>query len=406
MLGDGRVWVVSELFHPERTSTGHFLSCIAMGLAHSFPVRVLSAQPTYSARGRRAPRRERLNGAEILRCWSTTFPKDVLVLRAINLITITLSMFFEGCRGFRRGDRVLVVTNPPTLPFVIRWACHLRGAQFVLLIHDVYPEALEVAGLFRRRGLAARVLSRLTASLYRSAARIVVLGRDMRDLVAKKVPEVADRLILIPNWADLEEVEPRPRVENHLLEQLGLVDRFVVQYAGNMGRTHDLGLLVEAAELMKAEPVSFLICGWGAKQGWLRQQVYERHLENVTVIDPRPREDLGELLGACDVAVLAFVPGMAGVSVSSRLYNMLAAGRPIIAAVEANSEVALVVVEEGAGLVVRPGDVGAFVAAIRGLAAEPERRREMSEKGPRAAEARYSLNTALEVYTRVLRGLH
>lgn len=405
MKTDGSVWVVSELFHPERTSTGHFLSCIATGLARSFPVRVLCAQPTYSARGRRVPRNERLGGAEIVRCRSTTFPKDVLPLRLMNLITISLSMLFEACRGFRPGDRVLVVTNPPTLPFVIRWACRLRGARFVLLIHDVYPEALEAAGLFRPRGLAARVLSRLTAGLYRSAEKIVVLGRDMRDLVAKKVPEVANRLVLIPNWADVEEVDAQPRVENRLLVQLGLVDRFVVQYAGNMGRTHDLELLLEAAERLRAEPVSFLICGWGAKRAWLRRQVDERHLGNVTVIDPRPREDLGELLGACDAAVLAFVPQMAGVSVSSRLYNMLAAGRPIIAAVEATSEVARVVFEEGAGLVVRPGDTGAFVAAIRTLVAEPARRKEMGEKGRRAAETRYTLDAALESYARVFRDL-
>ncbi len=405
MPRDGRIWVVSELFHPERTSTGHFLSCIATGLARSFPVRVLCAQPTYSARGRRAPRRERLGGAEILRCRSTTFPKDVLPLRLVNLITISLSMLFEACRGLRPGDRVLVVTNPPTLPFVVRWACRLRGARLVLLIHDVYPEALEAAGLFRHGGLATRAVSRLTADLYRSAEKIVVLGRDMRDLVAKKVPEVAKRLVLIPNWADVGEVDMRPRGENRLLVQLGLVDRFVVQYAGNMGRTHDLELLMEAAERLQAEAVSFLICGWGAKRAWLRRQVDERHLGNVIVIDPRPREDLGELLGACDATVLAFVPQMAGVSVSSRLYNMLAAGRPIIAAVEAASEVAQVVLEEGAGLVVRPGDTGAFVAAIRTLVAEPARRKEMGEKGRRAAETRYTLDAALESYARIFRDL-
>jgi hypothetical protein len=157
MKTDGSVWVVSELFHPERTSTGHFLSCIATGLASSFPVRVLCAQPTYSARGRRARRRERLGGAEILRCWSTTFPKDVLLLRLVNLITISMSILFEACRAFRHGDRVLVVTNPPTLPFVVRWACRLRGARLVLLIHDVYPEALEEArGRLRDREAFAR----------------------------------------------------------------------------------------------------------------------------------------------------------------------------------------------------------------------------------------------------------
>lgn len=405
MPGDGRIWVVSELFHPEQTSTGHFLSSIAAGLARSFPVRVLCAQPTYSARGRRAPRRETWNGAEILRCRSTTFSKDVLFPRVVNLVTISLSMFFEACRGFRSRDRVLVVTNPPTLPFVIRLACRLRGARLVLLIHDVYPEALEAAGLIRRGGVIAFVLSRLTAGLYRSAERIVVLGRDMRDLVTRKVPDVEGRLVFIPNWADVEEVEARPRDENRLLTRLGLADRFVVLYAGNMGRTHDLALLVEAAERLRKERVSFLICGWGAKRAWFRKQLDERHLENVTLIDPRPRVELGALLGACDSAVIALVPGMAGISVSSRMYNMLAAGRPIIAAVDAASEVARVVLDEGAGIVVRPGDADAFVAAIRTLAAEPATRKEMSDRGRLAVERRYTFAAVLDAYARLFQEL-
>jgi len=323
----------------------------------------------------------------------------------VNLVTISLSMLFEACRGFRKGDRVLVVTNPPTLPFVVRLACRLRGARLVLLIHDVYPEVLEAASLFRQGGAIARVLSRLTAGLYLSAERIVVLGHDMRDLVARKVPEVEGRLVFIPNWADVEEVEARPRDENRLLARLGLADRFVVLYAGNMGRTHDLELLVEAAERLRSERVSFLICGWGAKRAWFRKQMDERHLENVTLIDPRPREALGELLGACDSAIMALAPGMAGISVSSRLYNLLAAGRPIIAAVDATSEVARVVLEEGAGIVVRPGDAGAFVAAIRTMASEPARRKEMSDRGRHAAESRYTFAAALESYARLFQEL-
>jgi colanic acid biosynthesis glycosyl transferase WcaI len=144
-----RLWVVSELYYPEETSTGHFLTHIAEGLAAHYPVSALCSQPTYSKRGSRAPRREVRHGVEIHRGLGTTFDKDVLPGKLANALTISLSLFLTALRRFRRGDVALVVTNPPFLPFLTRLACALRGARCVLLIHDVYPETLIAAGWTR-----------------------------------------------------------------------------------------------------------------------------------------------------------------------------------------------------------------------------------------------------------------
>src|ERR1051325_11523888 len=148
-----RVWVISEVFHPEDTSTGYFLSRIAEELARAYNVGVLTAQPTYAARGVKAPKRERWRGMDIRRSWSTRFDKDRLALRALNLVTLTASLFISALARVRRGDVVLFVTNPPTLPFALAAARRLRGATPLLPVHDVYPHAIVAAGMARPGGL-------------------------------------------------------------------------------------------------------------------------------------------------------------------------------------------------------------------------------------------------------------
>ena len=142
----GRLWVVTELYYPEETLTGYYLTRIAEGLASDRDVKVLCGQPTYSARGVVAPKHEIHKGVEIFRVSGTTLDKNVILFRLINMITLGLSVFVNALRNFRSGDRVLVVTNPPSMPFVVAVAALAKGASYVLLIHDNYPEILIAAG--------------------------------------------------------------------------------------------------------------------------------------------------------------------------------------------------------------------------------------------------------------------
>ena len=131
-----RLWVVTELYYPEETSTGYYLTKIAEGLAEDFDVKVLCGQPNYSARGRRAPKREVHKNVEIFRARGTTLDKNVIIFRLINMLTLGIAIFFKALFNFQKGDRVLVVTTPPSLPFITALASLARRAEYVLLIHD------------------------------------------------------------------------------------------------------------------------------------------------------------------------------------------------------------------------------------------------------------------------------
>ena len=202
---------------------------IAEGLSSDFSVMAVCAQPTCSMRGTRAPAREIHKGVYIRRYPSTTFNKDKLVLRLLNIFSICFSSFFGAICSIRSSDLILVVTNPPLLPFITRLACKLRGAKFVLRIDDVYPDMLNVAGMLDRGSFIYRTLEKFNSYLCKNADHIVVLGRDMCSLVLKRIgKQHHNRVHIIPNWADIDQIFPCPRKNNPLLKELQLEDKFIV----------------------------------------------------------------------------------------------------------------------------------------------------------------------------------
>ena len=402
-----RVWIISELYYPEETSTGYFLTKIAEGLAGRYNVNVLCSQPTYSSRGELAPSNETNNGVNIHRCFSTTFNKDVLLLRLINMMTITFSIFVNCLHRFRSGDCVVVVTNPPLLPFPVLVASLLRRSKCCLLIHDVYPEVLKASGITRDNSLAMRSIGWLTQCLYRLVAHIIVLGRDMDALVKERLDTVNQRMCIIPNWADIDFIMPCNRRDNPLINKLGLPDKFVIQYSGNIGRTHGVEQLVNCAEQLQDDSaIHFLFIGFGAKKLWLERQVRERQLSNMTIMDYRPRSELAFSLTACDVAIISFAEGMAGVSVPSRMYNVMAAGKPIIAVADPASELALVVSEEEIGWVVAPGDIAGLCMAIMTARNNPNLLAQMGQRARLAAENKYSFERVRQAYEDMLDSIY
>ena len=398
-----RLWVVSEPYYPEETSTGYYLTRIAEGLAHDFDVKALCGQPTYSARGVVAPKHEWHKDVEIFRASGTRLDKNVIPFRLINMLTHGLSVLFKALKHFRSGDRVLVVTTPPSLPFVVALAALTKGAAYTLLIHDNYPEILIASKKTNPQSMLVRFMSHANRWLYKSAAKIIVVGRDMRELVGRKTEGLDVPVASIPNWAELDVVSPAPRDENMLLAELGLSDKLVLLYAGNMGHPNDMESIIDSAESLRdREDIHFIFLGTGVKRKWLEKSVADRELSNVTVLDPRPRKEQNIFLNACDVALVSLVSKMVGVSMPSRTYNIMAVGKPILALAERESEVARVVEEDGIGWVVPPEDPEMLTKAILEIVEKRDQLAAMGVAARKAALERYSLDTAIERYRQEL----
>jgi glycosyltransferase involved in cell wall biosynthesis len=321
----------------------------------------------------------------------------------VNLATQSVALAWGAWRHVRQTDTLLVVTNPPALPFLIVLLCRLKSVPCVLLIHDVYPDAALAAGVLKPGGWLARLADWLNTLLYRSANVIVVLGRDMQERIQARLGEHRGRVVVICNWAELDSIHPLPRDETSLLQEQKLEGKFIVEYAGNMARVNDIESLVSCAELLRRrQDIHFLFLGAGAKREWLEQQVAERALSNVTVLQSRPRSDQADFLNACDVGVVALSNGMYGVSVPSRTYNILAAGRPLLAIVEPRSEIARMIEEDGTGWVVPPSNPDALAELVQGLADDRKAVQAAARRARIAAERRYSLQHVLASYRQVI----
>jgi colanic acid biosynthesis glycosyl transferase WcaI len=405
-MGEKIVWIVSELYYPEETSTGHFMTDIAEGLAKVFIVRALCARPSYSQRGRRVPSREIHNRVDIRRCFSTTLNKDILAFRIANLLTISISIFVAALINFREGDCVLVVTNPPLLPYVTMLACRLRRAKCVIRVDDVYPDILVATGILKKKSIPYLILDYFTRKLYSGAERIIVLGRDMEGLVSRKMSCHQDRIHMITNWADLDLISPASKKDNILLNELGLTEKFIVQWAGNMGHPHEVNSLLEAMiRLRENLEIHFLFIGSGYKRMWLESKVEHQALNNATFLGNRPRTEQQNFLNACDIAVSSLISGMVGISVPSRTYNILAAGKPILAIGEPDSELGLLLSEENLGWVVPPGSPERIVDRILEVYAKPGLLAEMGRHARIVVEAKYSSESGIKSYIGLIKGI-
>lgn len=400
-----RIIVVSELYYPETTSTAKFLTSFAEGLAEEFEVVVICGQPNYEAKGTIAPPTEERRGTRIIRCSGTRFNKNNLIGRVINAVTITRSMAAAGRKEIRAGDAVFAVTNPPVMPPKFLKLARAAGAKFVLLVHDVYPEALIASGFTTAGSKLAAQTRAKSEALMRGADAIIAIGRCMKELVLTRLTSNQDKVVVIPNYAETEFLKPDTGGPNPIIQELDLQNKFVVQFAGNIGRTHGVEAMLDAAEALKDENVHFLVVGSGARRSWLEQEVARRRLTNVTVHDYFPRERLSDALTAGDVQLISFVPGMFGVSVPSRMYNVLAAGVPLIASADPGTELCLLIDEENLGWSTPAGDGPALARAIREAKSDSDRLRDMGARARLVAERDYSEEAVREQFRSLFRKL-
>ena len=298
-------------------------------------------------------------------------------------------------------DAVLAVSPPPTLG-VVGWALgRARRAPFVFNVQDVHPDvAIEVGAIRGPRVIAA--FKKLERWIYDHAGAVTVLSDDLRANVAAKTRDAA-KVKVIPNFVDTDAIVPSER-ENAYREEHGLTGKTVVMYAGNVGLSQSLDLVIAAAGALAHErDLVFVINGSGTARAALERDA--RGLDNVVFVDPQPPERLPEVLAAADVHLVPLKRDLARSSVPSKTYSILAAGRPLIASVDVGTEVVRVVEESGAGVAVPPDDPEAFTKAVRRFLEDPAEARAMGEAGRRWIEGWASPAKVAEAYEELFEGL-
>jgi glycosyltransferase involved in cell wall biosynthesis len=354
-----RLLVLNQYYWPGVEATAQLLTELCEALAEEMDVKV----GTGVLHGHEdAPRREVHNGVEIVRVRSTSFERSRILARAANYVTYLSNALLTGLRG-PRPDVVLCMTDPPIVADIALVTARRFRAPLVVISQDVFPEI--AVQLKRLENPAAMKVLRFLVSLYlRRADRVVAIGDTMRTrLEAKGAP--SDRLRVIPNWVDTDRLHPFRDV-NKWAKMAGLDGRFVVMHSGNVGHAQDLDSLVRAATFLRdLDDLTILIIGMGARHAELVALAELLEVEQVRFAYYQPRHWLAQSLSAADLHVVGLAPGLAGYVVPSRLYGILAVGRPVIAAADSESETAQVVERVDCGVVVPPGRPELLARAIR-----------------------------------------
>lgn len=400
-----KLWIITELYYPENNQTGYYMTKIGEGLTEVFDVKIICGQPNYAFRGTVAPKHEIHKDVEIFRVKGTTLDKNVLILRLINMLTHGFSVFYNALFKIKKGDEVLTVSAPPSLPFLSAFAAKIKNVPYSLIIQDKYPETIVAVKKAKEDSAMIKIFNRLNRWLYSNAKKIIVVGRDMAELVGEQMDGDKNRIEYIPNWAALEEIEPQPKSENELLKKLGITDKFIFLYAGNMGHPQDVESIIESADNLKDhDKIRFLFIGNGVKRKWIENEIKEKKLENVILLDPQPRENQTSFLNACDVGFVSLVNKMFGVAMPSRTYNFLAAGKPVLALTEKDSEVERIVLENRVGWTVQTGSAEMLTKKIEEIFENRNLLDEMAKRARETALLKLNENLSIEKYKKVLPG--
>ena len=398
-----RILFLNRSFWPDREATGQFLTELCDDLSIDHEVTIV-AGPSFhteqgNSRGLRLWSREDRGKIAVIRTRGTRFSKSNLAGRLVNLGTYYLLAAIVAFR-LPRPDVIVAETDPPLLGALAavlkrRWGCRL-----VYNVRDLYPDIAEVTGGVRSRFLL-ELLRRGNDYAYERADLIVTLGHDMaRRIVNKGVP--TEKVMVVPDWVDCGRI--RPLDSNPFRRSFG--NKFVVMYSGNIGLSQQLDAVLEAADrLLDDDRILFALIGEGASKKWLEERARAMGLTNVRFLPSQPMENLGESLSAADLHLIPLAPGAAGCLVPSKIYGILAAGRPFIAMMEDSAEVAQIARDNAVGFVVRPGDVDALVGAIREGVDAPERLRQMGLRARRLAELRFDRIKVTSMFGAMLAGV-
>jgi glycosyltransferase involved in cell wall biosynthesis len=372
------VLVLNEYFPPDTSATAKNAAVVVAALAERHRVTVLAGRPSYDTPERHPPyllRREVRGNLVIERVGSTAFDRFRMPLRLANYLSYTALAIPRALA--LRSDVVLAMTDPPFEGIVGAAVAKLSGRPFAYNVRDMYPD-MAVGGEIVRPGVLARVWERLHRWALRRAARVIVLGEDMGErLVAKGVDpsriRIARDVSLFPTTV--------PPGGDLVVRELRGNFRFVLVHAGNLGFYGAWQTLIQAAQLLAADGVGLIFVGEGAAKPKIMQAAAGSR--NIRFVPYRPAAEVPCVMAAGDLHIVTIRRGLEGVVVPSKVYTILAAGRPLLAVATDRSEAARFAARDGCGVAADPDDPSAVAEAVRSVLRDPVR---LAAMGRRARE--------------------
>jgi len=395
-----RIVLLNQYYIPAEAPTAVLAADLLEALAaRGHEVHVITSSRAYNDPARTYARREDIRGVTVWRTRTSGFGRGGKLGRLIDYVT-----FLIGSRRrlgrLPRPDLVIAMTTPPMLARFVAPICRRRNARLLYWAMDLYPDVAFALGVLRADGWLGRRLSRAARRAILAADRVVALGAEMAEHL---VAQGAARVDVIDNWCDGEAIRPRPREDHPLRRHHGWDGKFVVLYSGNMGLAHEFDTLLDAAaELTDRPEIVFAFVGGGAREAEIQRGAAQRGLRSVEFHPWVPGAELGEGLTAGDVHLITMRDGMESLLVPSKIYGVLAAGRPALFIGPQRSAIATILAAANSGARVGCGEAGKLAQLIRRYADDTELFAEHGRNARRAFEQDYDRPHALRKFTELI----
>jgi len=385
---------INRVYPPSKGATGDMLRGIAEGLAaRGWEVTVL----TTAQHGE--PKTSTRRGVRILRAGGALSRKNVL-LRAASYVFM-IPWLMTRALLLRRTDFVVTMTDPPMLAVAGLALRFFKRNHVIHWAQDLYPEVAEELGVLPRRNFATNLLRDLSTAALKDCDTVVAIGRCMASRITARGISYA-RIAIIPNWAP--PIQSLDRGSNPFRRAHGLEGEFVVVYSGNMGLAHDFDTVLDAADSLRSQRVVFLFIGEGPRRMEVEAAARLKGIDNIRFLPPQPAEKLSESLSAADAHLVTMRSNLRGLVVPSKVYGVLAAGRPCLFVGPADSEAARLLRETESGIVIEPGRPAELASAILDWSGDPTLHAAACRKA-RIAGAGCTLENAVAEFDSLLRSL-
>lgn len=404
-----RITLLNQFYTPDLSPTAHLMASLAEHLVQrGHEVTVVASRGGYVPASAAAAREEREGNPAVYRVWTPRLGKATVLKRCIDYGTFYLLALWR-IMTLPKQDVIVSLTTPP----YIAWAAALHkalhpGTRVVLWNMDCYPELAERSDKLKEFGAAAQAMRWLNRALFRQIDHLVCLDSAMVELLMSQYAP-ADRdlpVTIVPNWEKASffpaDASPTPWAK---AKELGLEDRFVVLYLGNMGYGHRFETVVDAAEMLRDEPVTFLFIGGGSRWDAVERAKKERALDNIILHEYVPKEQTPSVMATADCALITLRDRILGVMSPSKLHSNLAMGLPIAYVGPEKSNVDDAIRRFDCGRSLRHGDAAGLAAFVRRLMNDPQEKTAYRSRARKAFDQAYCDRVTLPQFDGILASL-
>ncbi|GAB1541096.1 hypothetical protein NUACC21_37660 [Scytonema sp. NUACC21] len=398
-----RLSVITQFFPPDYAATGQLIEELVRHLGQQgVEIEVFTSQPGYAFKTSSAPALEKFGHILIQRSRSAQLWLGRIRGKALGGVLFTLRAILHLFKTSRRCNVLLLTTAPPFLPILGYLADTLFQLPYVCILYDLYPDIAISLGVLSKEHWLAAIWRRINKKIWLKSKAIIVLSPAMKMRIVSHCPQVADKVFVIHSWGDPDLIVPIAKQQNWFAWKHNLVEKFTVLYSGNMGRCHDMETILEAAKLLKDEPIQFVFIGGGAKGEELQKESHRLELDNIVFLPYQDKEVLPYSLTACDLSLVSVDAGMESLVAPSKLYPALATGRPIAVICSKYSYLWQMIADANCGSVFENGDSQGLAQFISLLNSDRQLAKRMGMAGRKYMQSHFTAQIISQQYLKVL----